>query len=110
MLGNVSEWVLDQYDENYYAKMKDLSTDPVLKPVSRNPRILKGGAYNDDAEELRCANRTKSLPEWNRRDPQIPKSTWWLTDAPFAGFRIVRPYMQPTTAEVEEFFKLYLGN
>ena len=110
ILGNVSEWVLDQYDEHYFEKMKDLSTDPVLKPVSRNPRILKGGAYNDDAEELRCANKTKSLPEWNRRDPQIPKSPWWLTDAPFSGFRLVRPYNQPAANEVEEFFKLYLGN
>jgi len=22
-------------------------------------------------------------------DPQNPKSQWWLTDAPFAGFRVV---------------------
>ena len=28
-------------------------------------------------------------PEWQDKDPQIPKSRWWLSDAPFAGFRIV---------------------
>jgi formylglycine-generating enzyme required for sulfatase activity len=110
MLGNVSEWVLDQYDENYFTKMKDVDADPELKPVARHPRLLKGGAYADKAIDLRCANRTKWLPEWNRRDPQIPKSKWWLTDAPFAGFRIVRPVKQPSGDEIEKFFTLYLSN
>ena len=108
--GNLAEWVLDQYDENYFSKMKDITNDPVLKPGSRHPRLLKGGSYNDDAEYLRSANRTKWLPEWNRRDPQIPKSKWWLTDAPFAGFRIVRPFKQPSAEEIENFFTLYLSN
>lgn len=110
MLGNVSEWVLDQYDENFFSKMKDSAADPVIRPTSRNPRILKGGSFHDEAGELRCANRIKSIPEWNRRDPQIPKSPWWLTDAPFAGFRLVRPFVQPSPGEIEEFFKLYFGN
>ena len=110
MLGNVSEWVLDQYDENYFSNMKEVHVDPELKPTSRYPRILKGGSYNDEAVALRCANTTKSLPEWNRRDPQIPKSSWWLTDAPFAGFRLVRPFKQPSTEEIEKFFTLYLSN
>jgi formylglycine-generating enzyme required for sulfatase activity len=109
MLGNVAEWVLDQYDENYFSKMNKMDTDPELKPTSRNPRILKGGSYTDEAIELRIANRTKSLAEWNRRDPQIPKSPWWLTDAPFAGFRIARPLKQPSFDEIETFFKLYLS-
>lgn len=110
MLGNVSEWVLDQYDENYFTKMNDGKTDPVLEPVSRHPHLLKGGSYLDEAAELRCANRTKWQPEWNRRDPQIPKSKWWLTDAPFAGFRLVRPLHQPPAEEIENFFTLYLSN
>jgi formylglycine-generating enzyme required for sulfatase activity len=110
MLGNVSEWVLDQYDENYFTKMKDITNDPELFPTSRHPRLLKGGSYSDNATELRCANRTKWLPEWNRRDPQIPKSKWWLTDAPYAGFRLVRPLKQPTAEEIEKFFTLYLSN
>lgn len=110
MLGNVAEWVLDQYDENYFTKMKEVNADPELKPTSRHPRLLKGGSYNDDAGALRCANRIKWLPEWNRRDPQIPKSKWWLTDAPFAGFRLVRPFKQPSADEIENFFTLYLSN
>ena len=110
MLGNVAEWVMDQYDEVYFTKMKDVNVDPELKPIARHPRLLKGGSYSDNATELRCANRTKWLPEWNRRDPQIPKSKWWLTDAPFAGFRLVRPLKQPSAKEIEKFFTLYLSN
>ena len=110
MLGNVAEWVIDQYDENYFIKMKEVNADPELKPTTRHPGLLKGGSYSDNATELRCANRTKWLPEWNRRDPQIPKSKWWLTDAPFAGFRLVRPLKQPSAKDIEKFFTLYLSN
>lgn len=110
MLGNIAEWVMDQYDENYFTKMNAVSNDPEFFPTSRHPRLLKGGSYVDDEAELRCANRTKWLPEWNRRDPQIPKSKWWLTDAPFAGFRLIRPLKQPSTEEIEKFFTLYLSN
>jgi formylglycine-generating enzyme required for sulfatase activity len=110
ILGNVAEWVMDQYDEKYFTKTKDGETDPELKPISRHPRLLKGGSYVDEAVELRCANRTMWLAEWNKRDPQIPKSKWWLTDAPFAGFRLVRPFKQPSAEEIEKFFTLYLSN
>ena len=110
MLGNVAEWVMDQYDENYFSKMNSVTNDPELIPTSRHPKLLKGGSYIDVASGLRCANRTKWLPEWNRRDPQIPKSKWWLTDAAFAGFRIVRPLKQPSQDEIEKFFTLYLSN
>jgi len=109
MLGNLAEWVLDQYDENYFTKLKEGELNPESKPTSRHPRLLKGGAYTDEATALRCANKTKWLPEWNRRDPQIPKSKWWLTDAPFAGFRLVRPLKQPSAEEIEKFFSLYLS-
>jgi hypothetical protein len=50
-----------------------------------------------------------SDPVWNRRDPQIPRSKWWNADAPFVGFRIIRPVKQPTPEEADSFFKLYIG-
>ena len=62
----------------------------------------------DDAAALRSANRIKSDLKWNARDPQIPKSKWWNTDAPFIGFRIVRPVEQPGPEAIESFFKLHL--
>jgi len=109
MMGNVGEWVLDQYQPDYYLTFKADSTDPIRAPDARHPRTVKGGAYNDDAKDLRPANRRMSDAVWNRRDPQIPRSRWWNADAPFVGFRIVRPLQQPTPEEAETFFQIYLG-
>lgn len=50
---------------------------------------LVGGSYGDEAAELAFGKRKKASPAWNASDPQIPKSTWWLADAPFAGLRVV---------------------
>jgi len=108
MHGNVAEWTLDQYAETYFQQMKDVAADPVTLPVSRNPRTVKGGTYQDEATGLRPANRRESELAWNRRDPQIPKSKWWNADAPFIGFRIIRPVKQPNPEEAEKFFDLYL--
>ncbi|MEO7961936.1 MAG: SUMF1/EgtB/PvdO family nonheme iron enzyme [Ginsengibacter sp.] len=108
MLGNVAEWTLDQYDENYFTR-SDLSlANPLIMPNSRHPRTLKGGSYRDEAISLRSAARIKSDPAWNRRDPQIPRSRWWNADAPFVGFRVVRPYETPSEEAIKQFFKLYL--
>jgi formylglycine-generating enzyme required for sulfatase activity len=110
MLGNVAEWTMDQYDPEYYRKLPDNAIDPTNPPVSRYPRSIRGGSYLDDAVTVRVTTRLYSEPSWNKRDPQIPKSRWWLTDGMFAGFRIVKPAIQPTTEEAEKFYKLYLGN
>ncbi|GAA0531655.1 formylglycine-generating enzyme family protein [Chitinophaga japonensis] len=102
MMGNVAEWTLDQYDAQFLEHAD--AKDPWNKPTAKTPRTIKGGHYQDDAAHVRCAARLKSDPAWNRRDPQIPKSKWWNADAPFIGFRIVRPVKQPTKAEAEQFF------
>ena len=109
MLGNVAEWVLDQYEESYYASLSN-SKDPSNPPATRYPKSVRGGGYSDKAVSLRCASRSKSDPSWNIRDPQIPKSKWWLTDAEAVGFRVVRPLQQPSPEEIETFYKKYLGN
>lgn len=110
MLGNVSEWTLDHYDEKRLANWQDSADNAFVAPdKSRYPKVLRGGSYKDDAAELRSAKRYKSDPSWNRRDPQIPKSKWWLTDAPSIGFRIIRPLEQPGKEKIEEFYKQYLG-
>ena len=33
------------------------------------------------------------------QDPQLPQSIWYLTDAYFLGFRVVRPLRTPTEEE-----------
>jgi formylglycine-generating enzyme required for sulfatase activity len=109
MLGNVAEWTLDQYDEAFYTKTTNGAADPVSVPSSRHPRTVRGGSFEDEAPALRPANRLSWKPEWNQRDPQIPRSRWWLTDAAFVGFRVVRPVKQPTAEEAEAFYKTHLG-
>lgn len=108
MLGNLSEWTLDQYDANAFSKIDEQKKDPLVPPASRNPKVIKGGSYLDEPKELRCSNRIASEALWNKRDPQIPKSRWWLTDGMFLGFRIVRPAQQPSKEEIEKFFTTYL--
>ena len=97
MLGNVSEWTQDYYDEKALEKMQDKVKDPPPAfSTARYPRVLKGGSFADAANQLRTANKIKSDPLWNRRDPQIPRSKWWLTEGSFIGFRVIRPLKQPT--------------
>jgi formylglycine-generating enzyme required for sulfatase activity len=108
MLGNLSEWTLDQYDAAAYQKVADKAKDPVTPPGAKYPRVVRGGSYMDEASELRCTNRISSVSDWNQRDPQIPKSRWWLTDGMFVGFRLVRPVQQPSKEEIEKFYAKYL--
>lgn len=109
MLGNVAEWTLDQYDEKYLEKLNDGANDPLVPPATKYPKSVRGGGFNDAASVLRSSNRYKSDASWNKRDPQIPKSKWWLTDAESVGFRLVRPLNQPSSDEIEAFYKKYLG-
>ena len=106
MLGNVMEWTLDEYHSDYFKTISD--NNPSVSPTSpRVSKTVRGGCYLDKDVDLRPANRWKSDPIWNRRDPQIPKSKWWNADAPFVGFRIIRPLKQPTEEDIEAFFKRY---
>ncbi len=110
MLGNLLEWTMDHYEETRYVNMADNSKDPIATPnMARYPKALRGGGFAETATELRVAKRFSSNPSWNRRDPQIPKSKWWLTEAGSVGFRIMRPLQSPTAEEAEQFFKQYLG-
>jgi hypothetical protein len=38
------------------------------------------------------------------QDPQLPKSIWYLTDAQFLGFRVVRPLKVPPPEELEKYW------
>ncbi|MBO9563464.1 MAG: formylglycine-generating enzyme family protein [Niastella sp.] len=110
ILGNVAEWTLDQYDEKLLSTLADGATDPSSVAEDVYPKTVRGGGYLDKPEALRSASRGKSDPSWNKRDPQIPKSKWWLTDGMSVGFRLVRPLKAPTAEEAEAFYKKYLGN
>lgn len=51
--------------------------------------MARGGSYRDPAAVVGPGARLSQESAWNDRDPQLPRSRWWLTDAPFVGFRIV---------------------
>ena len=93
MHGNVAEWCIDGYAADAYAK-RDRSK-PTVQPVNimlhaRFPNIVRGGSWVDEAKQCRSAARMASNKDWLRQDPQSPQSVWYLTDADFVGFRIVR--------------------
>jgi formylglycine-generating enzyme required for sulfatase activity len=112
MHGNVAEWVADGWFADALAATRGASprVDPVLiappdsrgRPV-RFPHVVRGGSWRDPAPRLRCAARQASEPAWNQRDPQVPKSWWYLTDGQHVGFRVVRPVREPTAAERSRF-------
>jgi formylglycine-generating enzyme required for sulfatase activity len=51
--------------------------------------VLKGGTYRDEPAALEISDRAAQTRAWNQTDPNMPKSKWWLSDGPFAGFRLV---------------------
>lgn len=67
MLGNTGEWATD------------LNGEPVLC----------GPTFRDPAASVSPTVRKRWAPKWQDSDPQMPKSRWWLSDGPFAGFRVV---------------------
>lgn len=111
MIGNVAEWTLDMYTSDYFNQLTGTPTSSfyVKQTTPRSLHTARGGGFREKPEQLRCADRLPQLSDWNQRDPQIPKSKFWLTDGDFVGFRLVRSAKQPPTEEVEAFFKEMLG-
>jgi formylglycine-generating enzyme required for sulfatase activity len=68
LFGNVAEWVV----------------------TVDSTAVTRGGSWRDAASAVGPNAREVQDESWNERDPQIPKSKWWLSDGPFVGFRIVR--------------------
>lgn len=100
MHGNVMEWTADQFVADYFTRLEGGGENPFVRPQTLYPRSVRGGGWDDDPEQLRSAFRRGSEPSWQQQDPQLPKSVWYLTDAPWLGFRIVRPKRIPTVEEM----------
>jgi formylglycine-generating enzyme required for sulfatase activity len=52
--------------------------------------VTRGGSFRNPASAVGPDARAVQDESWNARDPQLPKSRWWLSDGPFVGFRLVR--------------------
>ena len=96
MLGNVMEWTLDQYAPYTAA----LVGNPWIKSTAAYPHAVRGGAWHSDETRVTCTVRVPSDPSWKRQDPQLPKSVWYMTDAQWLGFRLVRPGRLPSAEEM----------
>jgi formylglycine-generating enzyme required for sulfatase activity len=99
--GNVAEWTLDQYLPDAYARLKgNPAPGSWVRSTQPYPHVVRGGSWNDAPEGLRSAARVGSSPEWKKDDPGLPKSVWYLTNAPWVGFRVVRPREVPSAEEM----------
>jgi len=106
MHGNVAEWVLDELVPGGYARQTALpqpvpAAEAIVWPEHLSPRVVRGGAYYDEAAQCRAAARrgSEDLP-WKDVDPNLPKSPWWYTEEPAlgVGMRVVRPLVPPDLA------------
>jgi formylglycine-generating enzyme required for sulfatase activity len=102
MEGNVAEWTMDQYLPDFY--QTGGSKNPWAYPDKLYPRTLRGGSWKDSAEKCNCTVRIPSKAQWKRIDPQLPKSKWWHTSAPFIGFRILRPFKEPSAEQAKKYW------
>jgi formylglycine-generating enzyme required for sulfatase activity len=100
MIGNVMEWTLDQYAP-YSAGPAE---DPWVKATAPYPHAVRGGSWNDPEARVGCTVRVPSDALWKKQDPQLPKSIWYMTDAPWLGFRLVRPAALPP---VEDMYRAW---
>lgn len=67
-LGNAAEWVTTADGEH----------------------VVMGGSYEDKTSKVQTTASQPYTDQWQLRDPQDPKSKWWLSDGPHISFRIVR--------------------
>ncbi len=106
MYGNVVEWVLDQYDPDFYKQCASagMVTDPWNKATKPYPHSVRGGSWDDEAPMCRSAARRGSDRAWKMQDPQLPKSIWYHSDAQWVGFRIVRPLKVPPPEQMQKYW------
>ncbi|RKY83481.1 hypothetical protein DRQ09_10000 [candidate division KSB1 bacterium] len=59
LAGNVSEWVSDWYSDKYYSTAQPIDPEG---PETGFYRVIRGGSFESDADQLRVAKRESFLP------------------------------------------------
>jgi hypothetical protein len=103
------EWTADQFVPDYFDRLKSPAVNPFIRPATLYPRSVRGGGWESGPEQLRSSYRLASDAIWQQQDPQLPKSVWYLTDAPWLGFRIVRPVEVPSADEMYFYWNSSTG-
>jgi formylglycine-generating enzyme required for sulfatase activity len=63
MSGNASEWVFDNYDANYYQKLKDQVSDNPRGPEGKLPsKTIRGPSFLDKGDNCRVTKRRYASP------------------------------------------------
>jgi len=109
MHGNAAEWVIDYLQPYKTADGMLNAAKDWVRPEEVDPRAIRGGSWEFEAEECRCASRLGSdSEEWRTTDPNLPKSPWWFTDDPArgVGFRLVRNLKTVPRKEIAAFWEI----
>ena len=104
MYGNVKEWTIDASVAPDAPFLTKSLTNPWIFPTKRYPRVLRGGCFDDFAEDLTSASTSFSDKNLKVGDPQIPKSIWYFHHGQHIGFRVVRPKVIPSAEEMHLFW------
>jgi len=109
MIGNVAEWVMDEYDEELLDRQIEGQLDwneAIRWPTSNTGRVVRGGFWDEMEEDCQSTSRFYSEDrDWKSSDPNLPLSPWWYADDPSTGIgiRLVRP-LHPLTPELAKRF------
>lgn len=110
LLGNVSEWTMDEYESNYYERIAPGIKDPVSHKTKEYPVTVRGGNYKSLLSELRLTNRIKSESIGTGVIRRSLNPSGGMLTHHFIGLRVVRPRVTKTQEEVESFFESVLKN
>ena len=107
MQGNVAQWCVDAYSADWFKQFAGKTVnwhDAINWPLHRYPCVIRGGGYDSEAVDCRCAARLHSDRQLNKRDPDVPVSPYIESDGFWVGFRLVSPVATPSEAEKHRYW------